>query len=1105
MEELIKNIASLPAEQKTQLFKLIKEQGINVLDLPIVKDAEPSGPLSYAQERLLFLHQMFHGDPSDNVPVAFRLKGELNIDLLEKSFSTIISRHAILRTNFIKNGNQTHQKILDAVPFNIQVVELAAEAGEEKLQKLVSEESRKTFDLFQLPLIRVTVFKVADQDAVLLINMHHAVSDGWSMNIVYNELSEIYKSLVKNQSATLAELDISYLDFAKWQRNFINEEMLETQIDYWTSQLVDSPPVLEVPKDYARPSTLSFKGKKHRLSISKDKYEGLLALAKEKGGTLFMTLTAAFQVLLYRYTASEDIVIATPVANRFKPEIEHLIGIFLNMLVLRGDLSGNPTFNQYLDRVKGTTLQAFANQNVPFEKLVEKLSPTRDMSYHPIFQVLLQVSPKHKLSLENLKVDLFEFDSETAQYDLALHLFEDSDGLSGYFEYNVGLFSEITIERLSTHLQRLIDSILQNPDTPIEDLGIITEQEIALVEQWNGTDKPYPSQNTLVSMFEEQVKATPQASALEFEGQKLTYRQLDEKANQLAHHLLKLGLNREEPVGILLDRSMEMVISIYAILKAGGAYLPIDPDYPQDRISFMMDDANLKLLISSQDHNPLISKTDINAVLVDDWDQLPTDLTKPLVEITESDLAYIIYTSGSTGKPKGVMIEHGSICNRLIWMQEEYQLVAEDVVLQKTPFSFDVSVWEFFWPLLFGAKLTIAKPEGHKDSAYLVDLIKSQSVSTLHFVPSMLKIFLEEEGVGTCSSLKRVICSGEALEYETQEHFYEKLDCGLYNLYGPTEAAVDVTSWSCQKDAGDRRVPIGKPIANTTTYILDPKGNLAPLGVPGELHLGGVQLARGYLNRPELTKERFIKNPFSDDPESRLYKTGDLVRYLPDGNIDYLGRNDFQVKIRGFRIELGEIEQQLISMESIDQAVVLARNDLPGGTQLVAYVIAEPAHFNESETRMELKQNLPDYMVPAYMVKLDQFPLSVNGKLNRLALPKPDISKLGSEKGAQEPKGDLETKIAEIWQELLDLDRVGLDDNFFEVGGHSILMAQVQKKIKEELSGSPSIIELFRYPTIRSLAKFLRQDEQQASKHDAVKERVKKQKQNIFQKRRFAK
>jgi len=701
------------------------------------------------------------------------------------------------------------------------------------------------------------------------------------MQIIYKELSEIYAALLQDRQPTLPELQIQYTDFAAWQRNMINEEIMENQISYWMEHLNGSPAVLELPKDHPRPGTQSFDGAKHPLSIEGDLYQKLLALGKKEGCTLFMTLCAAFQVLLYRYSGSEDLVIATPIANRFKPEMEHLIGIFLNMLVLRSDLSGNPSFLEFLDRVKTNTLSAYEHQNVPFEKLVEKISPRRDMSYHPLFQVILQISPKHKLNLEGLAVELFDFDSGTAQYDLALHLFEDVDGLKGYFEYNTGLFDKSTIDQLEVHFNRLLDSIVEDPKVRLLDIQIITEQEKILISQWNNTARPYPKENTLVGMFEDQVVKTPNSVALDFKGDQLTYKQLNEKANQLACHLRTQRVGPEKIAGILMDRSLEMVIAIYGILKAGGAYMPIDSEYPQKRINFMIDNADLDLVITSDLLADKVQKEGVCALKIDsEWNLIQDNSTDNQDHlINKNNLAYVIYTSGSTGRPKGVMNEHQGICNRLIWMQEEFQLEENDRVLQKTPFSFDVSVWEFFWPLLYGARLVIAKPDGHKDSAYLVDIIKAENITTTHFVPSMLQIFIEEDGVTGCSSLKRVICSGEALGYDLQEKFFEKLECELYNLYGPTEAAVDVTSWKCQRESSIRRVPIGKPISNSQAFILDKQMQLAPIGVPGELYLGGVQVARGYLNNAELTGERFLQDTFSNDDGAKIYKTGDLVRY----------------------------------------------------------------------------------------------------------------------------------------------------------------------------------------------------------------------------------
>jgi amino acid adenylation domain-containing protein len=716
-------------------------------------------------------------------------------------------------------------------------------------------------------------------------------------------------------------------------------------------------------------------------------------------------------------------------------------------------------------------------------------------------------------------------ESETAQFDLSLVVEPTERGLIAAFEYNTDLFDADRIARMLGHFQTLLLGIVANAQAKLSDLPLLTQAEKhQLLVEWNNTQVDYPQQLCIHQLFEAQVERTPDTVALIFENQQLTYRELNNRANQLAHSLQQLGVKPEVLVGICMERSVEMVVGLLGILKAGGAYVPLDPTYPKERLAFMLEDACVPILLTQAKFANVLPQHNAKVVCLDtEWQALAHQSQDNAISgVILENLAYVIYTSGSTGKPKGAMNTHQGLCNRVLWMQDAYRLTAADRVLQKTPFSFDVSVWEFFWPLIAGARLVLAKPEGHRDSAYLVEVIAQEQITTLHFVPSMLQVFLEEPSLDACSSIKRVICSGEALSVDLQERFFAHLDAELHNLYGPTEAAIDVSFWACQQGGKERVVPIGRPIANTQIYLLDRHLQPVPIGVPGELHIGGVGLARGYLNRPELTVEKFIPNPFSNNreqgkekenlssvarsvfpsPSERLYKTGDLVRYLPDGTIEFLGRIDNQVKIRGFRIELGEIEAVLVKHPIVRDVVVLAREEGGGEKQLVGYVVSNGTGIpTTNELRSSLKERLPDYMMPSVFVLLEALPLLPNGKVNRRALPLPESVSPVLAATYEAPCSEVERVIATVWREVLQLEKVGIHDNFFDLGGHSLLIVQVHSKLRKNFNSNLSVVELFQNPTISTLAQYINQKPEKQSSFIRIHDRAKKQIEALNQKK----
>ncbi|OYD96428.1 non-ribosomal peptide synthetase [Nostoc sp. 'Peltigera membranacea cyanobiont' 210A] len=1060
-------------------------------------------PLSFAQQRLWFLDQLEGEKSTYNIPTVWHLIGSLQVSTLEVAVQEIVRRHEALRTNFEMLNGSPIQIIHSNQKVNIPIVDLQGLTEVEQaaqVRQLVTQEAGRRFNLAHDPLLRVTLLRLSENSHVLMLVMHHIVSDGWSMAVFIRELSALYqsfskgmpslrsrsvsqtdatRSLLPQRGTPLAELPIQYADFTIWQRQWLQGEVLETQLNYWKQQLADAPPLLELPTDRPRPPIQTFRGGTQSFQLDRNLTQKLKRLSQQSGTTLFMTLLAAFVTLLSRYSNQSDIIVGSPIANRNRNEIESLIGFFINTLVLRIQCAGNPSFEQLLQRVQQVALDAYMHQDVPFEQLVEVLQPERSLSYNPLFQVMfiLQNVPPEKLELPGLILTPLEIENFPTKFDLTLSIKETEQELEGKCHYNSDLFDATTIDRMVGHFQTILAGIVTDPQQRVSELPILTKAELHQLGEWNSTQVNYPQNKCIHELFEEQVELTPNAVALVFEDQQLTYRELNTRANQLAHHLQANNVKSEVLVGLCVERSLEMVVGLIGILKAGAAYVPLDPRLPPERLSFMLRDSGVEVLLTQQE---LLSSLPPHTALVicldTDWGRIEQQCQDNLnPEVKSDNLAYVIYTSGSTGQPKGVMNTHQGLHNRLLWMQQSYQLTSSDRVVQKTPFSFDVSVWEFFWPLLTGARIVLAVPEGHKDTTYLVNLISQQQITTIHFVPSMLQVFLQEPNLGNCSCLKRVFCSGEALPSELIQRFFSKLECELHNLYGPTEAAIDVTFWQCQPQENLQIVPIGQPISNIQIYILDRHLQPVPIGIPGELHIGGDGLARGYLNRPELTQEKFIQNPFFDGKSERLYKTGDLARYLTDGNIEYLGRIDHQVKIRGFRIELGEIEVVINSYPQIQQAVVIAREDIPGNKSLVAYVVPSDQTLTTSQLREFLRQKLPEYMVPSAFVILDTLPLTHNGKIDRPALPIPDQTRPELESEFVAPYTPEQELLAGIWADVLDLKQVGIYDNFFDLGGDSIRSIQVLAKAKQ-LGLNFSLSQIFQYQTIYQLSRLVRDE-----------------------------
>ncbi|HCE8266921.1 TPA: non-ribosomal peptide synthase/polyketide synthase [Pseudomonas aeruginosa] len=1072
--KLARRFIELPVEKRRVFLETLRGEGIDFSLFPIpagVSSAERDR-LSYAQQRMWFLWHLEPQSGAYNLPSAVRLNGPLDRQALERAFASLVQRHEALRTVFPRGADDSLAQAPLQRPLEVAFEDCSGlpEAEQEaRLREEAQRESLQPFDLCEGPLLRVRLIRLGEERHVLLLTLHHIVSDGWSMNVLIEEFSRFYSAYATGAEPGLPALLIQYADYALWQRSWLEAGEQERQLEYWRGKLGERHPVLELPTDHPRPAVPSYRGSRYEFSIEPALAEALRGTARRQGLTLFMLLLGGFNILLQRYSGQTDLRVGVPIANRNRAEVEGLIGLFVNTQVLRSVFDGRTSVATLLAGLKDTVLGAQAHQDLPFERLVEAFKVERSLSHSPLFQVMYNHQPlvadiEALDSVAGLSFGQLDWKSRTTQFDLSLDTYEKGGRLYAALTYATDLFEARTVERMARHWQNLLRGMLENPQASVDSLPMLdAEERYQLLEGWNATAAEYPLQRGVHRLFEEQVERTPTAPALAFGEERLDYAELNRRANRLAHALIERGIGADRLVGVAMERSIEMVVALMAILKAGGAYVPVDPEYPEERQAYMLEDSGVQLLLS-QSHLKLPLAQGVQRIDLDRGAPWFEDYSEanPDIHLDGENLAYVIYTSGSTGKPKGAGNRHSALSNRLCWMQQAYGLGVGDTVLQKTPFSFDVSVWEFFWPLMSGARLVVAAPGDHRDPAKLVKLINREGVDTLHFVPSMLQAFLQDEDVASCTSLKRIVCSGEALPADAQQQVFAKLpQAGLYNLYGPTEAAIDVTHWTCVEEGKDA-VPIGRPIANLACYILD--GNLepVPVGVLGELYLAGRGLARGYHQRPGLTAERFVASPFVAG--ERMYRTGDLARYRADGVIEYAGRIDHQVKLRGLRIELGEIEARLLEHPWVREAAVLAVD----GRQLVGYVVLESEGGDWREAlAAHLATSLPEYMVPAQWLALERMPLSPNGKLDRKALPAPEVSV--AQAGYSAPRNAVERTLAEIWQDLLGVERVGLDDNFFSLGGDSIVSIQVVSRARQAgLQLSPR--DLFQHQNIRSLA-----------------------------------
>ncbi|HCL3139119.1 TPA: pyoverdine non-ribosomal peptide synthetase PvdD, partial [Pseudomonas aeruginosa] len=1052
-----------------------------VSTIPLADRQQPLA-LSFAQERQWFLWQLEPESAAYHIPSALRLRGRLDVDALQRSFDSLVARHETLRTRFRLEGGRSYQQVQPAVSVSIEREQFGEEGLIERIQAIVVQ----PFDLERGPLLRVNLLQLAEDDHVLVLVQHHIVSDGWSMQVMVEELVQLYAGYSQGLDVVLPALPIQYADYALWQRSWMEAGEKERQLAYWTGLLGGEQPVLELPFDRPRPARQSHRGAQLGFELSRELVEAVRALAQREGASSFMLLLASFQALLYRYSGQADIRVGVPIANRNRVETERLIGFFVNTQVLKADLDGRMGFDELLAQARQRALEAQAHQDLPFEQLVEALQPERNASHNPLFQVLFNhqseirsVTPE--VQLEDLRLEGLAWDGQTAQFDLTLDIQEDENGIWASFDYATDLFDASTVERLAGHWRNLLRGIVANPRQRLGELPLLDAPERRqTLSEWNPAQRECAVQGTLQQRFEEQARQRPQAVALILDEQRLSYGELNARANRLAHCLIARGVGADVPVGLALERSLDMLVGLLAILKAGGAYLPLDPAAPEERLAHILDDSGVRLLLT-QGHllERLPRQAGVEVLAIDGLVLDGYAESDPLPTLSADNLAYVIYTSGSTGKPKGTLLTHRNALRLFSATEAWFGFDERDVWTLFHSYAFDFSVWEIFGALLYGGRLVIVPQWVSRSPEDFYRLLCREGVTVLNQTPSAFKQLMAM----ACSAdmatqqpaLRYVIFGGEALDLQSLRPWFQRFgdrQPQLVNMYGITETTVHVTYRPVSEAdlEGGLVSPIGGTIPDLSWYILDRDLNPVPRGAVGELYIGRAGLARGYLRRPGLSATRFVPNPFPGGAGERLYRTGDLARFQADGNIEYIGRIDHQVKVRGFRIELGEIEAALAGLAGVRDAVVLAHDGV-GGTQLAGYVVADSAEDAErlrESLRESLKRQLPDYMVPAHLMLLERMPLTVNGKLDRQALPQPDASL--SQQAYRAPGSELEQRIAAIWAEILGVERVGLDDNFFELGGHSLLLLMLKERIGDTCQATLSISQLMTHASVAEQA-----------------------------------
>jgi amino acid adenylation domain-containing protein len=1077
---------SLP-EKRMLLAELLRERA---------KRDGSTSPLAHGQRGLWFLYQMDRSSPAYNIFFPARILTRVDVPAFRRAVQTLIDRHPCLRTTFEEHDGQLRQRIQERAEAAFEVID-ASSWSDALLRQRVEEEAYRPFHLETGPLLRMRLFTRAPEDHVFLITAHHIIGDFWSLVLLMEEMQLLYPAEVRGQSLTLPAAQSQYSDFVRWQADMLASPDGERLAAYWQEKLAGIAPVLGLPTDRPRPARLTDRGAAVSCRISPELTRRLKAFAAAEGVTPYTVLLAAFQALLGRYSGQDDFAIGSPFAGRSRPEFERVVGYFINMLPLRADLSGDPAFGELLRRVGSTVLEALQHQDYPFPLLVERLNIRRDPGRAPLVQASFTLERAHRpvgmggwsfflprsevqLNIGGLLAEPYQVEHRTCQLDLEIVLEEGEGAIYGMIRYNVDLFDEDTVARLANHYLILLEGAIENPGRRVSELPLLTaDEERRVIYEWNDTRVEYPRDRCLHQLFERQAEQTPGAIALRFGDRRVRYGELNQWANRLAHHLRRRGVDRNTPVALCLERSPEMIAAILGVLKAGGAFVPLDPATPQERLRVILEDIRSPVLLTQRHLAPRLSDLGVELIGVEpDGAAVATEEVSPRApdsSVQPGDLAYIIYTSGSTGRPKGVMIEHRAVVNTIWWHIDVLPIRADDRLLFFIPYCFDASLCVLFPALAAGAELVLAAPEEERDPTRLMESLRRHHVTILPIPPRLLRLMLDERLREAGQSLRWVCCGGEPMPPDLPSRLFELLDVRLYNLYGPTEVAVDATYWPCRRGEERAVIPIGRPIANVQVYVLDTNRRPVPIGVPGELFVGGAGLARGYLNDPELTASRFVADPFSGVPGARLYRTGDRCRWLAEGCLEFLGRLDEQVKVRGYRIEVGEVESALASHPSVHESAVLVHDDGQSAERLVGYVSARPGGGVPTPEllRRYLRERLPEYMIPSTFVLLPSLPHLPSGKVNRQALPAPPAERPTTSRPYVAPRTPLEEFLAGLWRDLLRVQEIGVFDNFFELGGNSIQGAVLINRLQEKLGQQIYTIALFDSPTIDGLARYL--------------------------------
>jgi amino acid adenylation domain-containing protein len=1097
MNDISKRLAALSLEQRALVELLLKKHPQNFPPKQVItprSDRNGASPLSPDQERLWFIHQLNPRSPAYNINLALRLQGAVDVSMLQRALNEVIRRHEILRTYFVAVSGKPAQITVPSLLLDLPQVDLRSlpeVERETEAVRILRQHVLVPFGLTDIPLLRALLIRIHENEYGFLLTLHHIITDWWSFNLIQKELTIIYQAFVNGQPSPLPEPKVQYADFASWQRSWLQGKEMEELTAHWKQQLAGAPHVLELPTDRPRPAAQTFTGKTCPVNLPKPLYESLKSLSRQENATMYMAALAVFQLLLHRYTGQNDFLIGSPSANRNRAGTENMIGYLLNTMVLRAQLADDPPVREFLKRTRSVVLDAYMHQDMPFGELVAHLRPERDLSRLPLVQVsfVFLMSGEHSAIGElsasevgGISFSPLSFDQGTARYDITFGLWETPEGLTGHLEYNTDLFDASTMRRMATHYRTLVESVVANPDARISELPMLSEAEThQLLVEWNETQCDYAVDRTLPALFDEQVERTPEAIAVVSGDERLTYAELNKRANQLAHHLRTLGVGADVLVGVLMERSVEMIVGLLGIVKAGGAYLPLDPSHPQERISYMLEDAGVTVLLTQQSLSRKLALKGAEVVCVDSqWSEISCRSSEnPVSNSTADNLVYVIYTSGSTGQPKGVMLHHRGVVNYLSWCMKAYMTGDAQGAPVHSSVGFDLTVTSLFCPLLTGQRVVLV-PEQQGIEGLSAALAADGDFGLVKITPSHLEILSHLMPTETIEGCARVfVIGGEAMKGESLSFWRRHAPTTrLINEYGPTETVVGCCVYEVPAgEVAAGAVPIGRPIANMQAYVLDELMKPLPVGVVGELYIGGAGVGRGYLNNPALTAERFVPNPYASQGGERLYRSGDMVRYLSEGDIEYVGRRDQQVKLRGFRIELGEVESALARHAGVRDVVVVVRG-VDEEKQLVAYCVPlDEAGVSSQELRAYVRAWLPEYMVPGAFVQLDALPLTPNGKIDRRALPAPDAGSGVAGADYAAARTPVEAGLVVLWGQILRVAQpVGIHDNFFELGGHSLLATQLISHVREEFEVEVPLRDFFESPTVAGLAANIEQE-----------------------------